>query len=609
MPRAPYGTDLYNQGNQIPTQPGGGGDPRMNVGGAGVHIDDLAGLVDVPMLDTAGPIAMGRGAAAIGQGISEVGGSMMKLLEMQAEARKVKRINENERAMMAVEQQVAVEIENEPDEMKWGAIREKAYANLPELPEDLSEDAKDHITARRESWAFSHTNRITLASVRKSVTDADNEIAAIESNAVYNGDLETANRSTDERVRVGKITPAQGESQKIRNKVGVEQSQKRVMGESYDAGYNAMVAKADGGGTPDEIREIAKDPVITKGFDPETKHKLERDAESLIKEKEAAALDAALSNIWNPDPTKQTKTEDEIDGSADPFLQDPVLKKKVKAELAYRDEPGRKATLEHMAPYLSASIAVAIKGYDPVADEKENGGARPGEMALRQHIWRLPEGMRATLSQSLYSKLHPGKEPLDKDTFNSGDDVLQMAFNEGMFGQTKPAKAGGGLTGMAASQAEGGAAAAKVQWTAEDLTKYTGAKVLYARARDEWRLWVKDHPEAKFYDDATQKEFSAMKTRYHIEAAHVAPEPLSDAGLFPGGLMLPPQIEGGVDVVEDALSRYSSDGKPTKSANNRLDPDLPVKEDGGLPPLEIPADLNDDDDDKTVGGDSILLPP
>jgi len=189
-------------------------------------------------------VAYGQGLAQLGQGVASVGDNMFKLAEMQARSINIKRVAENERLLAHTQALIETDQAKEPDETKWGEIAQKHISGLPELPSDLSDDARDQITARRSVWSQSAIDSTMVSSAKKSVRDADSDLKDAQQLAILRNDLPLANKLTEERGANGALSTQGVELEKEHNRLGVEQVQKKARAVEMDAFRNQTLELA-----------------------------------------------------------------------------------------------------------------------------------------------------------------------------------------------------------------------------------------------------------------------------------------------------------------------------------------------------------------------------
>ncbi len=326
--RNPYGADLYNQGQQIPTSPGGG-DPRVSAGTT-VSVANLAGLVDVPLLDDRGVQAEGQAARQIGQGIGSLGENMLKLSEMQGRALTTKRVSENERLLVGTDALIKEEQIKSGDETKWLEIANKHISGLPTLPEDLSPDARDQITATRASWEASTRRDAMIRSAEKSVRDADADLKAGEDWAVFHKKKDLAYSKVDERVANGALTPKQGELEKIHIDQRIEQVETKERAASMEGFKNQTIELAKTH-PPDVVNQFIETNHSGAEWTPEEKEYLKDVAASVARDGTAQLQDdfangVADRSIWNPEAIKASF-------GASPYMT-PAMQQKMEMELS-----------------------------------------------------------------------------------------------------------------------------------------------------------------------------------------------------------------------------------------------------------------------------------
>lgn len=502
----------------------------MDPGARGFRVN-LAEISDASRPVTIDGRAFAAGAAAgasIGAAVSSLGQAGLQIARVQSEMVNRRRVLEADGMMVQREADIAKLISGEPDEMKWAGIAEKEAKASEKLwlTEDLSPDAKEAVAMKSMAWRAGLVRQAAMSSVDRSQKNLAGEYEKRRLMAAEAGDVDLANRQTDEAEQAGLLSPDVAERQRMHSKATAE----------------ARIAEAR---RDSVVSDAAAAPGIWLERNPAPG---DMDVEDWQAGQSAArgvlrvqTTDAA-SEIGDLLSSGDIKSESDVERVAAGRLS-PAALSEAKADLRkMQSDAWRSENLSEKG--VTKNFGILLNEVEKYDKEKDPDGSKYASL-----VWRIkstmPEELRGEITQPLSRKWTPGTGPDAPEPVRGFvKDTLSNWYKDGKFGATKK----------------------KVPLTEEDAGWHTGTKeqkwVDDPPARDaaaarrgeaelEMQKWLKAHPEASIKEakDQLLRSSSASLLPGDVNSLlrRPAPQPpaldvptrLKEIGLKFGGVTVP----------------------------------------------------------------------
>lgn len=270
--------------------------------GRGVSIDSSALMgADIPMLDASGAQAIGRAGEAIGEGLQQIAQPFLQLAEYQAKLVNSNRVNDARRIMEEERLALNLELEKEPDELKWLELAEKTASKTKERLGSLnvSKAANDEIESMYEGWKVSLDGNTRISSAQKSKADYKNNWTAMYRGAVDRGDIDQANGASKMLYDAGVITDGEYSEMKTNAEQGVEVAKKRQRGNELDSLKNNVIEMARVN-TPQMMREWIENDYGGYNLEPDEKQYLIGVSQQIERDQTGQLVDNLTNQILSP---------------------------------------------------------------------------------------------------------------------------------------------------------------------------------------------------------------------------------------------------------------------------------------------------------------------
>jgi hypothetical protein len=394
---------------------------RAAAAGGAIKYDPNAMAVEAPRIDVRGFLDEARGAAAIGQGVADVGQATIQQAVEMGKATAFKQTLEADNDLGKIETSLAASIASEPDALKWGTILdehlEKARTEVLSKPRLAL--AQDDVMDRHSRWENQQRHQVSVMQARQTFSGTRDALSASITKNADAGNFDEAIRlaqSPEAALYLGEDRAAAMVGQLGRAKVAAAER------DEFDAHFAALTTD------PAAWKAVNDKPWVGK---EQLYSKLKNHADAREREIAADVSDKVLGFIVGGD----LETPEEIDALEMPGLT-PELRELAKGSLAKWD--ARKSEEEKRvngeANWLNLwKEARAWKG-----GASDNAAKEYWDMIERTQFG-VPDRVQGQIFQVLSNKMGASRPPSpSSETEKAADRILDSYWNDGTFNGGKP---------------------------------------------------------------------------------------------------------------------------------------------------------------------------
>lgn len=507
---------------------------RAAAAGGAIKYDPQAMGVEAPRIDVRGFLDEVRGAAAIGQGIQDVGRATMAAAVVQGEAVAFKQELAADKELGEIETGIAAAIGGEPDEMKWGTILDEHLekARTQVLSKPRLAIAQDKVMAAHSQWEGRQRHQVSVMQMKKSVDGTRESIFAkatrLRANKDFPGILQMA-EDPEVQKWIGEDAAAQMSYQAQK-----EQEAEMIRARREIVEQNAAAA-------PALWLERNQEP---GDMDPDDWQA----GQAMARQVQSAQVDSAATELADAMAQGDVKTDADIKRIAANRLR-PAALAEVKSNLknmqsdAWRSENlSQDGVMKNFGLLLSEA-----EKYDKAQDPD---GSKYAGLVFRIKTL-MPEELRGEITQPLARKWNPGNGPdVPEPIKGLVRETLRNWFEDGKFGVTKK------QVPLAPEDPGYYPNTKKMKWV-DDPPARDAAATRRAQTEMEMSKWLKENPNASAKEAKEQllRSSTAALLPGDVSALLRKPPPappavdpatrLKEIGMRFGGMRVPPTGELG----------------------------------------------------------------
>ncbi len=573
-------------------------------GPAGLHAPNLAGAGATTRLDVDAATAPGRGMAAVGQGLQQLGNATIQLAQKKQEADAV--VAERKAALLIQQANadVATAVAGEADQSKWADIAtdrmNTLQSELAAIP-NVGQKARELIDYKFSANQTDVVDGLEQHAAKKSLADAAQAIGDTVADAGLSGDEKLADATIAGGVERKLITPEQGRLLKDRFARQVEETKQVKQKESILAAVRENPELALGILKDDKLQ--VNESVRAWGINVAQQGIREATGAQIsdMENEVAKGLGGALPN---PEAVDGWAEKWEKDHPGQPKFS-PAMKATARAHVARMNDATAKATMAANGPQIASQLWTEVDSFDPKTATRED------YLALKARIGELPTEMQKDLREPLEARWNGTPAPQQQGAIALGERILTNMFRSGSFGPLSEGKPVMRIPMKDGKPVEGAAEEPAYDQFGKQRFEVVPSGKLYqraladkAKAGGEFRRWLATNPNAdekqiREHLWQTSSDFTRGGTLDTLDAQKaqldaILNTPAAPAPVGPGDTPpAPVESDAGEEIDSEEEPPLPDDGRTYGSGG------------GTASNVSMTGDLSDNPD--TVGQENFLL--